>query len=1290
MEAKCIKDHESKITLVENSGIQFLDYEITVDWDNKEEDPTIKGFSQGYFKTRNSQDGTNHFIRMVPDVDKGEFFTNPLITDDKPRESYDFDDSIDTSASLKLYNGVWFPIPYYAGGEDINYGKEYGKVEGPLNWARCRIVRMPLDNAENYGKNTVRYHITLAFDTKTQRDNDTDYFAPSHLDAQNSRIFKLCWQKSASDMLISNDSGISFVSNWAQSVFNDLGRLVFNEYRDDTEAFNEALKKREFEKHYLNVVAFLGGVVKPNPIRIVVYKDNINSPVDVSLILDVGNSRTYGALVEENAQSQSADLFSDIEVLHLRDFNAPEKVYTDAFESCVEFQSANFDYDNCSAKSGRTDAFVWPSLVRVGHEAIRLSAHCLGNEGHTGLNSPKRYLWQLSSNSNSDFEWTFNNYRYQIPYEKQGRRARDLSTIEYFTPKTESMHAYDRSVCDYISSSGEALFAVKSGRDMLANYSGKSLMTFMLMEIILQALCQMNSFIHRNNHNGNCDLPRRLKSIVLTTPPSMPEPEREIFRGCAYQAVGIIWKTLGYDKTPADEFHFVTKKQEMDPPPPEVILEWDEAQAGQVVYLYNETQSGFEGDCKRFIEFIRRPDADGRLNEVTKSEDALGEHDLASARIASIDIGGGTTDLIISDYSFQKDSASQTVDMKVREILREGFKVAGDDVLYDIIKGQILNPLKSVLRKAIGSSGISIDKIFYDFIGRGNTDQSVHFQNMRRQLVQQLFMKVGYRIISHLEALSRLPRGVTSVNVEGTIEDFILGTESVDVEQVRLLAHEVKSYKLPEPKVIDFINSKINQALPNLDFDILKFKLKIDLFALNRSFVTGIGVNIGKLIDNLCAIVNIYRCDVLLLTGRTTAIPGIRSRIVSMLPLSPERIITMRSYRCGSWYPLTREGDCIGDPKSTVVVGALLSYLKRDGRSTLVNFRFNPSIGRLPSPIRYIGPLNGKDMLDSENVIYKAISAAEESNDGFAPMKKDIESIDLEFYGKNEDESFNTILPVKLGYRQFDNPNYPATMLYSIEPFAKMENLQRVQKAYNLYPDFSKGLTHIDDFIEALDDAFKERAQQAIASFEDRCALVSSDPEYQSAKENCEREYVELIDSLEQKAMEEHKGFLGKLFAKKVDPLELVDQETRDEARHRVIDAPLYEVKQNLLRRYEAYYRREILIIRQQNFKTVQSDCQARLERLLGLTSASARGSFKLELSLDVVNAKNNPVAASLGFLRSELARDRLPSIITFSIEHITSLETNQKFDGFVNLKLKTISDDGEYWINSGLLIDKI
>ena len=118
----------------------------------------------------------------------------------------------------------------------------------------------------------------------------------------------------------------------------------------------------------------------------------------------------------------------------------------------------------------------------------------------------------------------------------------------------------------------------------------------------------------------------------------------------------------------------------------------------------------------------------------------------------------------------------------------------------------------------------------------------------------------------------------------------------------------------------------------------------------------------------------------------------------------------MKSYRCGAWYPLTHDGDCIGDPKSTVVVGALLSYLKRDGRSALINFRYNPEIGRLPSPIRYVGPLNSKDMLDNENLIYMATSAAEANLDGYEPLRSEIEDIDLKRVIKKgedaEDDSF--------------------------------------------------------------------------------------------------------------------------------------------------------------------------------------------------------------------------------------------------------------------------------------------
>ena len=50
----------------------------------------------------------------------------------------------------------------------------------------------------------------------------------------------------------------------------------------------------------------------------------------------------------------------------------------------IQFQKANFDFNYCSDISSRLDAFVWPSLVRVGTEAKHLSANSAGNEGNTG------------------------------------------------------------------------------------------------------------------------------------------------------------------------------------------------------------------------------------------------------------------------------------------------------------------------------------------------------------------------------------------------------------------------------------------------------------------------------------------------------------------------------------------------------------------------------------------------------------------------------------------------------------------------------------------------------------------------------------------------------------------------------------------------------------------------------------------------------------------------------------------------------------------------------------------
>ncbi len=52
--------------------------------------------------------------------------------------------------------------------------------------------------------------------------------------------------------------------------------------------------------------------------------------------------------------------------LQLRDLSRAEQVYADPFPSRFEFARAQFGRDHLSIRSGRAEAFAWPTVVRVG------------------------------------------------------------------------------------------------------------------------------------------------------------------------------------------------------------------------------------------------------------------------------------------------------------------------------------------------------------------------------------------------------------------------------------------------------------------------------------------------------------------------------------------------------------------------------------------------------------------------------------------------------------------------------------------------------------------------------------------------------------------------------------------------------------------------------------------------------------------------------------------------------------------------------------------------------------
>ncbi|MCL7707451.1 virulence factor SrfB, partial [Enterobacter kobei] len=110
-----------------------------------------------------------------------------------------------------------------------------------------------------------------------------------------------------------------------------------------------------------------------------------------------------------------------------------------------------------------------------------------------------------------------------------------------------------------------------------------------------------------------------------------------------------------------------------------IQMEWDEASCGQLVWLYNEAMVHFAGQTERFFASLARPDR----------ETPAGATPGRQLRVASIDIGGGTTDMAIAEYQLD-DGVGSNVKISPTLLFREGFKVAGDDILLDVIQRCVL------------------------------------------------------------------------------------------------------------------------------------------------------------------------------------------------------------------------------------------------------------------------------------------------------------------------------------------------------------------------------------------------------------------------------------------------------------------------------------------------------------------------------------------------------------------------------------------------------------------------
>ena len=975
------------VRLIKNSGIQFMDFGLKLDFDSQDADRQ-KYWSEhgrGCFRKTTLTPDKKSEIAEESDEGRKSFSWRRLVRD--PSEPSMYCDSSDITVhiddyetakveeSLRCFDGEWLPLPFFRKitrdkAEDRKNSisdNEFDK--GPGNWARFRIVK--LTDPDDIRKSGYTHLLTIAFDTRIFDSSGVNYSSgiPIAEDIRNGYSFALACNSCDNDWYLQPGE---WVDSWIRYVYESC-RLRSSDPKVSKKVnIDFDIKNGQYEKDYLNLLAIIHEETVIPDVTIVENEQG-GDHIDVNFILDIGNSRTCGIMIEDHPDDATG--FSQHYELELRDLTRLERVCRKPFASRIEFHKAAFGNEMYSFKSG-VRTFLWPTMVRIGPEAAWLSCKTTGNEGISGLSSPKRYLWD---DSPSEQEWKFN-------------RGGELC---------EEKAAVCQPMSDLINGNGEPLFALSDeDKEVVFHpyYSKRSCMTFMLTEIITQAICQMNSPAQRWNMT-NRDIPRVLRSIVLTVPPSMPKQEIDAYRGCVRKAAGLVWQCMGWIPDDDFEIDFSTEESRNKywPALPDVVIQWDEAVCGQVVYLYNEIVQNYKSDPDLFIGSLSRPDSP----------------DHTAVTVATVDIGGGTTDLVINRYRLDRGAGvdganlrSNSAYLVAEQIFHDGFRVAGDDIMQTIIQVCIIGSVQQDLR----SRGISQDRVGYILKKLfGGTDLGQQDMTKRSQFNAQVFVPIALRILSDFEMYSPSDPD-TEARIDGmTFRDIL----------------SEKGGQLPDPKVLQYADADpvLREELRDESYSILNTPLSVSFAYLFGEFIrtdnSSIFNKILKIFDIFCEVIDSSNCDVVLVTGRSSKLPGVRAFFNANLSLPAARIVSMYHYHTGDWYPFNDVG-YIEDPKTSAAIGAMLCYLS--STVSVRGFPFTSKSIETYSTIKFFGSLTGEDVIKHDSIFYSNVN---------------LDDPDYQLETETENGSHDSYFIIRgkeevLGYKQFDIDRWPAAPLYRL------------------------------------------------------------------------------------------------------------------------------------------------------------------------------------------------------------------------------------------------------------------
>ena len=849
--------------------------------------------------------------------------------------------------AMNICNGHWIPLPFFR----IRPNDPKNPFHhGPESWCRGMLEECE-PNDEGF-----THVFTLAFDTRISTDNlEVKY---SHLrpadatDSGSERFQCVSNEKDAAGFLTSE-----LLNSWMYKLY----KLPAS--KDERPGNNQLYRHLAIYHVLLKLLeetdAFPDGGVG-------LLKGS--GSIDVGLIIDIGNSRTCGLICEKTRPYDNDQFdFTSARRLRLRNLSKPHLVSEEPFEMQLAFSEERFGNQAAEALE---DSFRWPSLLRVGSEAIYLTSIFESADYQATFSSPKRYLWDKNP--------------VKVPWCKVDRDGR----MGFFND-TENRDSALFGAAEYITSEGRVIPENKALNLLGATesrYSRSSLMVMAIYELLLHALSQMNDPEFRRDM-GNGTFQRVLKDIVLTCPTAMTLQEQHTLIQSAKDAVVLLQRTLGEDLN-VDEIEVHPLAPSLDPaqenPNP---WKMDEASCSQFAYLYGELVHKYASKKNLFFEI------NGKERAYPKAEGEDPQYE-QSVNIASIDIGGGTTDLMICSYSHKPEADIPQVTPK--PLFWEGFNIAGDELIKELIEVIVIPAYKKELEKAIPNSK-EITTTLNRLFGPNAGGESAQERIFKKQFANQIAAPIAYTAIEHV--------------VERNTENKMLRLKDLFEE-----------YPRPENGLLDHIEKTCRYQVGNdNDFSIYDIEFQIETAQINRAVQNVLGTVLGQ----LSYLIAQFDCDVILLSGRPSRMPLVRQLLAQSMLFSPDKIVCLGDYRFGHWYPFANPNGYVNDPKSTVCVGALIAYLNQNGQLPGMNFNFQ-YLDKIASTAKYIGVLDAS----YERIKNDRILLSDEKDAG-----------EFLFYGQ----------PVPIGMRQLNSEEWISSPLYVFD-FLGEEARKRVMGLNPKFP----------------------------------------------------------------------------------------------------------------------------------------------------------------------------------------------------------------------------------------------